>query len=128
MNTKEKKSFFIHKGPNRDMLFDACKYARNEEVVIPLQFSIGIGYTQPVSDPGCAYVPMAVKDFRIFGIQHEGRSDIDKLKLCGICEADLLNCMELHPVYAQYWFEATYDTKCREGVIQFTDLEDVDFP
>lgn len=121
MNTKEAtvgaKYYDIVGGPNRDILFDACKYAYDDNVKLPVGFKIVIGYTTSPDNPGYTYMMMAATDFLISGIEQEDGSG-EKFNLTGYCKADLdysggaLN-------YKPYRFMAHYDSKKRKGFITF---------
>ena len=115
MNTNEKRDYEIVGGPNRDVLFDACKYAYDKYVRFSVSFTVAIGYTMPKSDPRAAYVPMEVSDFKICGIEHEAGSG-ESFNLKGYCRAKL----DLTSESRTYNFKAWYNTKTREGTISFS--------
>ena len=110
MNTNQKKEKYydIVNGPNKDALFDACKYACVKGANIPVSFDVVKGYTMPKNDPGCAYIIMATTDFRIIGIENEDGSG-ESFNLHGYVKRS----------GTQYRFKAYYNTKRREGVITF---------
>lgn len=116
MNTKNS-CFEILGGPNKDSLFDACKYACSGIVPIPIHFTIPIGYTMPKGCPGCAYIPMFIKDIKIMGIEHQGLGS-ENFKLHGSCSADLYS-VSGRANYASYKFDACYNSKNRTGSIVF---------
>ena len=107
-------SYEIMSGPNRDLLFDACKYLFSKNAEVKITFDVAAGYTMPKSSPGCAYIPMPITDIRIIGIKHEDNSG-ESFMLYGDCKADLGR----RALYKTYHFEAWYDTKNRKGVITF---------
>ena len=122
MNTKrnETESFFvIVGGPNRDMLFDACKYVHDKMVRIPIDFSVAIGYTMPKQHPGAAYVPMYISDIRIIDIAHEDGSG-ESFNLRGYCKADPDSIFGNAETCTSYKFKAYYNTKNRSGSITFS--------
>lgn len=115
MNTN--RSFKIVGGPSRDAIFDACKYACDERVSIPVDFKVAIGYTAPLDDPGCAYIKMAMTDVVILGISLEDGSG-SSFNIEGSCKADLFSFGAEHDLKT-YKFKAWYNTKNREGSIRF---------
>ena len=123
MNTtdlKERTTFNIEKGPNRDTLFDALKYAYSKDGArVPVSFEIASGYTMPPGEPGRAYLRMAAKNFRITGITHEDGSGAS-LILTGYCDADT-RVSYSQVEYKNRRFEAYYNTKRRTGRITFFD-------
>lgn len=116
MDTKNEKCYDIVAGPNRDALFDACKYASNKNVSFVVKFSIAVGYTAPKDDSGCAYIPMDIKDIKILGIDHEDGSG-HSFNLHGYCMADPESFGRPNKSYKQYKFKAYYNAKKREGRI-----------
>lgn len=117
MDTKKRRQFEIIDGPNKDALFDACKYAYNSDSTIAIDFTVALGYTMPKNHPAAACVPMSITDITIVGIEHEDGSG-KSLNLKGYCKADL-NSFGTDPNYVSYRFEAYYNTKKREGIITF---------
>ena len=117
MNTN--RNYEIVNGPNKDAIFDACKYAYSENAKLDISFEIAIGYTAPKDDPGCAYVPMAIKDIKITSIKHEDGSG-ESFNLEGYCKADLSNFGGSVVTYTDYKLKAYYNTKHREGSVKFT--------
>ena len=103
-----KREFKITSGPNRDMLFDACKYAYDRRVKIPIQFVIT--HFAPTSKN---IVPKLVEDIKLIDIKHE-KPDGDTFILQGFCKTDMY---PLEPVNRIYRFNANYNTKKREGSI-----------
>ena len=117
MNTKKnetERTFDIVAGPNRDMLFDACKYAYDKTVRIPIDFTVAIGYTMPKHHPGCAYVPMYISDIKVASIEHEDGSG-ESFNLRGYCKANLDSTV----TYTPYKFKACYSTSNHSGHITF---------
>ena len=107
-----KREYDIVGGPNRDVLFDACKYAYNKNVKFSVEFTVAIGYTMPKDDPRSAYVPMEIGDFKVCGIEHEDGSG-ESFNVHGYCRAKV----NLSAESRTYNFEAYYNTKNREGRI-----------
>lgn len=115
MNTNH---YDIVNGPNKDTLFDACKYAYAKNSDITVDFAVAAGYTAPVSSHQAAYIPMSVIDIRICGIEHEDGSG-ESFNLKGYCSANLSSSGERGAVYKSYGFVAYYNTKKRKGWISF---------
>lgn len=109
MNTNQKKERYykIIDGPNKDTLFDSCKYAFVKEAVIPISFDIVEGYTMPKGHPGRAYALMSTTNIRITGIDNEDGSG----------ESFLLRG-DLKKRGDKYNFEAFYNSKIRQGSIR----------
>lgn len=114
MNTKAKKTYDILNGPNRDLLFDACKYAYDKDVKVQVEFTIATGYTAPKESGKAAYVPMDVADFRIHTIGHEDGSG-KSLLLKGFCKANTIPFGRGN--YRAYVFDMYYDVRDRKGWI-----------
>ena len=110
MNTNQKKENYydIVNGPNKDALFDACKYACVKDVSIPISFDVTAGYTMPKDHPGCAYIIMPTSDFRIISIENEDGSG-ESFNLHGYVKRSGIQCR----------FKAYYNTKHRKGSISF---------
>ena len=113
MNTR-KDLYDIIGGPNRDLLFDACKYAYDKSVSVLVEFSVVVGYTKPKDDPGRANIMMRMADVKVVGIQHEDGSG-DSFNIVGYCRADVDILGKMYP----YRFEAYYNVKTRSGSIGF---------
>ncbi len=111
--TKEK-YYDIVAGPNKDTLFDACKYAYNKTTKFAIDFGVAVGYTMPRNHPGCAYVPMDMSDVAIHGIEHEDGSG-ESFNIHGMCKAALRGSSDTK----FYKFKAYYNTKTRTGTITF---------
>ena len=104
--------FRIIGGPNKDLLFDACKYANARNARFTVRFTVAAGVTD--AEDG-AYVPISVKNFVITGIEHEDGSG-EKFNIKGFCEADFNDGTT---GFKGYGFKAFYDTKKRLGTISF---------
>ncbi len=121
MNTKKTelatRFFDIVSGPNKDTLFDACKYAYNESANVPIDLRIAVGYTMPEGNPGRAYIPMHIREILIVSIEHECGSG-ESFNIRGYCEADL-DSLGGKAVYQPYQFKAYYSSKTRKGTISF---------
>ena len=88
MGIKEVKRYYeIFDGPSRDRIFDACKYAYDEDH-IRLDFKVAICYNSSINDPFRVALPMYVTDVRITKVEHKDSSGL-KLNLAGNCKADL---------------------------------------
>lgn len=121
MNIKEetqKRRYDIVGGPNKDLLFDACKYAFSEAVKIPVNFAVAIGYTAPKSNPNRCYIRMKIANIKIVGVEHEDGSG-ESFNLRGYCDADLRSINSTGVSLSHYRFDAYYDSKRREGSIVF---------
>lgn len=123
MNTKKtekikKEHYDIVAGPNKDALFDSCKYAHSKVAKLTIDFTVAIGYTMHKNDPGCAYIAMPITNIRITGIEHEDGSG-ESFILHGYCEADLHSFGGNNVAYETYRFEAYYNSKHRNGWITF---------
>lgn len=114
MNTKrikiKERHYEIVNGPNKDTLFDACKYAYSKTAKIAIDFGVVVGYTMPRNHPGCAYVPMDMSDVAIRGIEHEDGSG-ESFNIHGICKATLISSNDAK----FYKFKAYYNSKTRTG-------------
>lgn len=109
MNTNQKEKYYnIVNGPNKDALFDACKYACVKGANIPISFDVAAGYTMPKGHPGCAYVIMPTSDFKITGIDHEDGSG-ESFNIRGYANKEGIH----------FHFKGYYNTKRREGTISF---------
>ena len=120
MNTKKtetkEKYYDIVAGPNKDALFDVCKYVCSKTAKLTVNFTVAIGYTMPKNDPGCAYIAMAITDIMIYGIEHEDGSG-ESFNLHGYCKADLNSLGGNNVTYKSYRFKAYYNSKNRKGCI-----------
>lgn len=114
MNTK-RIDFEIFNGPNKDMLFDACKYAYSKTVKFAIDFGVAVGYTMPRNHPGCAYIPMDMHDVMVRGIEHEDGSG-ESFNIHGVCRAVLCGTSDNAKLYK---FKAYYNAKTRTGTIAF---------
>ena len=118
MNTKENANqvryFDIIGGPNKDRLFDSCKYAFDKSAKISADFDVALGTTMPPEHPGAAYILMGINDIKVCSIEHEDGSG-ESFNLAGYCQADL----KLGEGYKPYRFSAYYNAKTRRGTISF---------
>ena len=104
MNTKEKPNRYeIVAGPNKDVLFDACKYAYSKHAHVAVVFVVATGYTR-----------MQISDIVICGIEHEDGSG-ESFNLHGYCKANMGSPGTTNAVR----FESYYSTKTRKGLITF---------
>lgn len=117
MSTKRENSYDIVAGPNKDVLFDSCKYACSETGEIAVRFDIAIGYTMPKNDPGCCAILMEIANIKIMGIENEDGSG-ESFILHGYCEANL---HFYDAARKPYRFKAWYNSKKRKGRITFTE-------
>lgn len=109
MDTNKKEVYYdIVNGPNKDVLFDSCKYACVKGATIPINFDVASGYTVPKTCPGCAYVRMNLTEFKIMGIENEDGSG-ESFNIHGSVKKD----------GTPFHFKAYYSTKHRNGVIRF---------
>ena len=115
IKTKEK-YYSIISGPSRDVLFDACKYLYDKNARFTVDFTVVVGRTMLANDS--AYIPMAITDMKICGIEHE---DASGFNLHGCCKADLKYTGGSDIYYKLYKFKAYYNTEQREGFICFSD-------
>lgn len=114
-NSETEKFFDIVAGPNKDRLFDACKYAYDNTTQIPIHFTVANGYTAPKGNPGCAYAVMFIKDVVISSIEHEDGSG-ENFNLCGYCNVDSVFIKDT-PTHTSFRFRAYYNTRTRSGYI-----------
>ena len=115
--TKNEELYSILNGPNKDALFDACKYAYNENAQISINFVVMLGHTMPLGHPGDAIIAMAIRHIQITSIEHEDGSG-ESFNLAGYCEADLRSVTS-KVTYRPHRFTAYYNTKTRNGSISF---------
>ena len=110
MNTNQKKEKYydIVNGPNKDSLFDSCKYICIKGASIPINFNVALGYSMPKNNPECAYFPMNLSDFKIMGIENEDGSG-ESFNIHGYVKKD----------GTPFHFKAYYSTKHRNGTITF---------
>lgn len=114
MNTNKTEYYDIVAGPNKDALFDACKYAHSKAAKIPIDFEVVLGYTLPPNEPGSAYIPMDITDISITCIEYEDNSG-ESFNLNGNCCAD----PDFTGGSKPYRFKAYYNSKKRKGRIAF---------
>ncbi len=117
MNTE--RCFDVVKGPSRDLIIDAFKYAYEKDVDLHPDFSIVqfyVGHPTDNSKRMATYMP--AKNFRITGIEHEDGSG-ESWILKGACDADLDNVSYTNANLTHYGFRMYYNSKRREGTISF---------
>lgn len=120
MSTNQKvnsTTYDILNGPSADRLFDACRYAYDDGVKIPIDFGIAIGYSMPRDDPGCALVGAHSCGLRIAGIEHEDGSG-HSFNIKGYCTGFKKGPYST-PLYVNYRVQIYYSTKTRKGKITF---------
>ena len=114
MSTVKDRRYSIVGGPNRDTLFDNCKYSCQGNS------RVGVGFSIPFDIPSDSgpqiYTYMLVKDLKIRGIEHENGSG-ESFNLWGFCQADLYDI----GVFEEYRFKAYYNSRKRQGWISFSD-------
>ena len=111
MNTRKHENdtyYRIVAGPNKDLLFDACKYAYSRHGKIEVNFDVASEYLA-----NGAYRMLRVTDFWITGIEHEDGSG-ESFNLHGYCKA-----IPIHPDGSSCRFEAYYNSRTRDGHITF---------
>lgn len=122
MNTKrieiKERHYEIVNGPNKDTLFDACKYAYSKTTKFAIDFEVAASYTMPRNHPGCAYVPMDMSDVTIHGIEHEDGSG-ESFNIHGICKVALHRSRLSNDAKLCCKFKAYYNAKTRTGTITF---------
>ncbi len=99
MSTKMSGFYEIVAGPNKDALFDSCKYAYDKRVKISMPFRLSEVFPT---------------DFRITSICHEDGSG-DSFNLAGYCKIDIAEFGGHNFCH----FEAFYNTKNRKGRMRF---------
>ena len=107
--------YLIFGGPNRDTLFDACKYAYDKDAVIPIFFAVAESYTAPLNGPICVYTALEMDVTSICGISHEDGSGV-KLIVDGYCIAKFSNSLNGRTTCS---FRAYYNARTRDGQISF---------
>ena len=146
MSTKKTWGFDVFDGPSRDRLFDACKYAYDDEDEINLNFKVAICYRGHLNDRDRKGLPMCIIGMRLIEVGHKDDSG-HKFNLSGNCKADLgLNEIVTAKTYSMYdlkayhhkyckkdydyegkedlkfyQFKAFYDTNTRKGYITFSE-------
>ncbi|MBQ3433227.1 hypothetical protein IJG22_02955 [Candidatus Saccharibacteria bacterium] len=109
MNTNKKEICYdIVNGPNKDILFDACKYACVKDAKVPIKFDMVLGYSLPEDDPKCCCFMVNVTDFKIMGIENEDGSG-ESFNIRGYAKKE----------GNQLRFRGYYNTKHRQGFITF---------
>lgn len=99
MSTKISSFYEILSGPNKDALFDACKYAYDKRVKISIPFRLS---------------EVCPTEIRITSIVHDDGSG-DYFNLAGYCKVDINE----FGVHCFCHFEAFYNTKNRKGRMRF---------
>lgn len=118
MNTKRTERIFdIVNGPSISLLFDACKYAYDRVITIPVNFTVVLAYIAPKDNPSRAYIAMPISDIVIAGIEHEDGSG-SSFNLYGYCKANL-DTIDMKMARTPYKFEAYYNVRSRKGTIIF---------
>ena len=111
-------TYDIVRGPSRDTLFDACKYAYDKGAKINVEFVAAYGYTMPKNDPTSAYVAIIARDIVVCGIEHEDGSG-ESFNIHGYCKISLKSSTD--PEAQESKFRAYYNAKRRGGIIVFFD-------
>ena len=118
MSTKMevKRSYDVVDGPSADRLFDACKYAYDDNRIF-VNFAVAICYTMPPDHPSSAYIPASIRNVRIVSIEHENGTG-HSFNIRGYCDADLRSIAKKH-TYTRYHISLYYDSRTRKGRITF---------
>lgn len=109
MNTREREAecrYEIVSGPNKDRLFDACKYAYKRSAKVTVEFGVVQYPTES---------PVDVCNIVISGLMHEDGSG-ESFCINGYCKSFL----DRQTGASDYRFEAFYNTKTRKGWITFS--------
>ncbi len=126
MSTKKTWGYDIFDGPGRDRLFDACKYAYDEDE-INLNFKVAICYSGHLNDRDRKDLPMCIIDMRLVSVEHEDGSG-HKFNLEGNCKADLsLNQIVTAKTYDKYDLKAYQHKYCRRREYNYEGKEDLKF-
>lgn len=107
--------YLIFGGPNRDTLFDACKYAYDKDAVIPIFFAVAESYTAPLNGPICDYTALEMDVTSICGISHEDGSGVS-FNIRGYCMVKFSNGRNEMKTCS---FKAYYNARTRDGHISF---------
>lgn len=109
MDTKNK-TFAIEDGPSASRLFDAVKYAYEENDKIKVGFSVPKSYLGGSQKSPTAYTKLKMGDVKLTGIIHESGNGHSYILhgYCIVCE-DGEN--------REVPFRAYYDTRARKGSI-----------
>lgn len=113
--TIKERSYDIKRGPSKDALIDAFKYAyskTDERPPLPLDFKVAIGYGGALRS---GYIAAAIKNVRVISIEHKDGSG-ESFNIMGDCDADL-GVNRTH--YSHYRFTAYYNAKNRTGRMSF---------
>lgn len=103
-------------GPAKSALIDALKYSKSKSVKLEVYFKTDNKNTPP-SSPGCAYLPMSFKEYKIYGIRYEGDT-ADDLIVSGTCTTSIMLSYK-EVIEEEYGFEAHYNAEFRVGQITF---------
>ncbi len=98
-------------GPNRDVIFDAMKYAY-DNLRIPIEFRIAKGYSASKDDPGSVAFLLKTQNIQIHTIQHEDGTGYN-FNLKGFIDI----AFTTGEYYTPCKFEAHYNAKTRKGTI-----------
>ncbi len=119
--TVKERGYEIKRGPSKDALIDAFKYAyaksgEYSNPPLPLDFHVVVGYTGLPTDPTTCYIKARIENLRVISIQYEDGSG-ESFNIAGYCDADL-SVGQRQPLVC-YRFEAWYNTKRRIGHMRF---------
>ena len=106
------KLFKISSGPNRDTIFDACKYAYDKNVVIPLEFGV-TGEYYPLPNESTSLTLIVMQNVHVRSVEHEDGSG-HSFMLRGWCEV-----ITPKASWRTRHFRAYYNAKNRTGHIEF---------
>ena len=106
----------IEKGPSKDRLFDAMKFTYDQDVDIPIQFYVVVGYSAPVDHPGCMVFYAGIKNLRITSLEYEDGSG-DSFNIRGFCDTNADT--RTNSTYEHCKFKAYYNTVTRKGSMEF---------
>lgn len=104
-----KRIFYIINGPDKESLFNACRYVYSDRDQVDVKFDVAL---RSASDPEHL---LYIRDIKILSIEYESESD-KRFYLNGVCMADLITQGENAK---NYRFKAFYHTERRDGVIKF---------
>lgn len=130
MGTKSKQeslpvkfNYEIVDGPSRETLFDALKYAYDDNVVISATFTVAPQeWNLPNQEPRPIF-PAKTKSWRITHISHEDGSGYS-FNIEGYCKANLrrhVTTYEGRTGYLMYRFKSYYNCRTRKGRIELTE-------
>lgn len=107
----------IVNGPSADRLFDACRYAYDSKVKIPVHFGIVAGNSMSKDHPGCAAILAHSCDLILTSIEHEDGSG-NSFNIGGYCKGFKVGPYD-EPKYADCRVKIFYNSKSRNGFINF---------